>query len=201
MTPFVLVTGNPDKVVEAERVLGRRVESIDLDLPEIQGLDLVTILRVKGEEAWRRLGRPLAVEETGLGLDALGGFPGPLVRWMLEAVGPAGIARTAHGLGDPGARAHCAVLYRDAAGAVIGEGEELGTLVLPPRGSTGFGWDPVFQPAGQDRTYGELPGEVKDEIGHRGKAWRALLAALEGRSQPVPVPAAPATTRPGEDRR
>ena len=179
MTPFVFVTGNRDKVTEAERILGRRVESIDLDLPEIQGLDLVTILRAKGEEAWRRLGRPLAVEETGLDLDALGGFPGPLVRWMLEAVGAARIARTAHGLGDAGARAHCAVLYRDAAGAVIGEGHERGTLVLPPRGTTGFGWDPIFQPAGQDRTYGELPGEVKDEIGHRGKAWRALLAALE----------------------
>ena len=58
--------------------------------------------------------------------------------------------------------------------------------MLPPRGTTGFGWDPVFQPAGEDRTYGELPGAVKDEIGHRGKAWRALLAALE-RERPEPV--------------
>jgi XTP/dITP diphosphohydrolase len=179
VTPFVFVTGNRDKVVEAERILGRPLATVALDLPEIQGLDLRTVLRAKGEEAWRRLGRPLVVEETGLDLDALNGFPGPLVRWLLEAVGAAGIAGTAHALGDPGARARCAVLFRDAAGAVIGEGEERGTLVLPPRGTTGFGWDPAFQPAGQTQTYGELPGEVKDEIGHRGKAWRALLAALE----------------------
>jgi non-canonical purine NTP pyrophosphatase (RdgB/HAM1 family) len=179
MPPFIFVTGNRDKVAEAERILGRPVEAVALDLPEIQGLDLVAVLRAKGEAAWRILGRPLAVEETGLGLDALGGFPGPLIRWMLEAAGPGGIARTALGLGDPGALARCAVLYRDAAGAVVGEGEERGALVFPPRGDGGFGWDPVFQPAGQARTYGELPGAVKDAIGHRGKAWRALVEALE----------------------
>lgn len=179
MPPFVLVTGNPEKVFEAERILGRPVKSVALDLAEIQGLDLLAVLRAKGEEAWRQLRRPLVVEETGLGLDALGGFPGPLVRWMLEAAGPAGIARTALALGDPGAHARCAVLFRDVAGAVVGEGEERGTLVLPPRGSTGFGWDPVFQPAGGSETYGELAGEVKDRIGHRGKAWRALMRALE----------------------
>ena len=134
MTPFVLVTGNRDKVTEAERILGRRLESIDLDLPEMQGLDLLTILRAKGEEAWRRLGRPLAVEETGLDLDALNGFPGPLVRWMLEAVGADGIARTAHALGDPRARAHCAVLYRDAPGAVLGEGRRARHPGPPPAG-------------------------------------------------------------------
>ncbi len=184
MKPFVFVTGNRDKVCEAERILGRPVESVALDLPEIQGLDLLTVLRAKGEEAWRRLGRPLAVEETGLDLDALGGFPGPLIRWMLEAAGAEGIARTAVALGNPGARAHCAVLYRDADGAVVGEGEERGTLVVPPRGDGGFGWDPVFQPEGETGTYGELSGEVKDRIGHRGKAWRALLAALERERRP-----------------
>jgi XTP/dITP diphosphohydrolase len=61
---------------------------------------------------------------------------------------------------------------------VYGEGIERGTLVLPPRGGEGFGWDPVFLPEGETRTYGELPGEVKDEIGHRGKAWRDLVARL-----------------------
>jgi XTP/dITP diphosphohydrolase len=188
--PFVLVTGNPSKAAEAERILGRRLEVVALDLPEVQGLDLLTILRAKGEEAWRRLGRPLAVEETGLDLDVLNGFPGPLVRWMLEAVGAEGIARTAHALGSPGARAHCAVLYRDADGGVLGEGEERGTLVLPPRGDLGFGWDPVFQPAGETRTNGELPPEVKDTHGHRGRAWRALLEAL-ARERPDRGPATP----------
>jgi non-canonical purine NTP pyrophosphatase (RdgB/HAM1 family) len=181
LRPFVFVTGNPDKAVEAGRILGRPVETVALELPEIQSLDLVEVLRAKGEAAWRRIGRPLAVEETGLDLPALGGFPGPLVRWMLEAAGAEGIARTALAVGDARARAHCAVLYRDEAGAVVGEGEEWGTLVAPPRGAGGFGWDPVFVPAGSDRTYGELGPEVKDR-GHRGRAWRALLAAVDSRA-------------------
>jgi len=171
LPPFVLVTGNPDKAAEAERILGRPVPTVTVDLPEIQSLDLLAVLHAKGEEAWRRLGRPLVVEETGLGLDALGGFPGPLVRWMLEAAGPEGVARTARALGDPGAGARCALLYRDAGGE----------LVLPARGDAGFGWDVVFRPEGAAGTYAELGAEYKDRHGHRGRAWRALAAALSER--------------------
>lgn len=175
---FALVTGNPGKLAEARRLAGRELEAVDLDLPEIQSLDLLEVLGAKGEEAWRRLRRPLVVEETGLALAALSGFPGPLVKWMLQAVGPEGVARTALALGDPRAEARCALLYRDAGGAVVAEGSTRGTLVLPPRGDGGFGWDPVFEPEGESRTYGELPPEAKDALGHRGRAWRALLAKL-----------------------
>jgi non-canonical purine NTP pyrophosphatase (RdgB/HAM1 family) len=177
----VLVTGNPGKLTEAERILGRGLAAVAVDLPEIQSLDLLEVLAAKGEEAWRRLRRPLVVEETGLGLAALRGFPGPLVRWMLEAVGAEGIARTALALGEPRAEARCALLYTDGARQVIAEGTTAGELVLPPRGGGGFGWDPIFQPAGEPRTYGELPPEVKDAIGHRGRAWRALVAELSER--------------------
>lgn len=178
LPPFVLVTGNRDKAAEASRILGREIETVAVDLPEIQSLDLLAVLAAKGEEAWRRLGRPLVVEETGLGLDVLGGFPGPLVRWMLEAVGPEGVARTAIALGDPAAAARCALLYRDAAGTVIAEGGDRGELVLPARGGAGFGWDVVFSPAGAEGTYAELGSGFKDRRGHRGRAWRALAAAL-----------------------
>ncbi len=178
LPPFVLVTGNRDKAAEAERILGRPVETALVELPEIQSLDLLAVLRAKGEEAWRRLGRPLVVEETGLALDALGGFPGPLVRWMLEAAGPEGIARAAIALGDPSAHARCALLYRDAAGAVIAEGADHGELVLPARGDAGFGWDVVFRPAGEAATYAELGTAYKDRHGHRGRAWRALALRL-----------------------
>lgn len=184
LPPFVLVTGNRDKAAEAERILGRPVETAAVDLPEIQSLDLLEVLRAKGEEAWRRLGRPLVVEETGLALDALGGFPGPLVRWMLEAAGPEGIARAAIALGDPSAHARCALLYRDAAGTVVAEGADRGELVLPARGGAGFGWDVVFQPAGETATYAELGAAYKDRHGHRGRAWRALAAAL-ARERPI----------------
>ena len=177
-TPFVLVTANPGKLAEARRLAGRLFEAVDLDLPEIQSLDLHEVLAAKAEEAWRRIGRPLVVEEAGLELAALNGFPGPLVKWMLQAVSAAGLAKAAAAFGDPRATARCALLYRDAERTVVAEGVTEGTLVLPPRGGHGFGWDPVFLPDGGDRTFGELEGIEKDAVSHRGKAWRALIRKL-----------------------
>jgi non-canonical purine NTP pyrophosphatase (RdgB/HAM1 family) len=174
--PFTLVTGSRDKHAEAERILGRPVDCAPLDLPEIQGLDLQAVLRAKGEEAWRRLRRPLVVEETGLELMALGGFPGPLVKWMLQAVGAEGVARVALALGEPRAVARCALLWTDGERTLVAEGSTAGSLVLPARGDRGFGWDPVFQPAEETRTYAELPAADKDRLGHRGRAWRTLLS-------------------------
>ena len=176
---FTLVTGNRHKLIEAERILGAKLEHEPLDLPEIQSLDLLEVLRAKGEEAWRRLKRPVVVEETGFDIDALGGFPGPLVKWMLEAAGAEGISRTAHGLGDPRATARCALLFMDGEIERVAEGETRGRLVLEPRGAGGFGWDPVFVPEGCTETYAELGADVKDRLGHRGRAWRRLRRMLE----------------------
>lgn len=178
LPPFTLVTGNPGKLEEARRILGGAVDAEKIDLPEIQSLDMGEVLRAKGREAHGRLGRPVVVEETGLELAALNGFPGPLVKWMLEAVGADGIARTAHALADPRAVARCLLLYVDGEREVLGEGVVTGTLVRPPRGDGGFGWDPVFQPDGFRLTYAELGQETKDRTGHRGRAWRDLQERL-----------------------
>jgi len=175
---FVLVTGNPHKAAEARRIVGSRLGVEDVDLPEIQSLDPREVVRAKALEAWARLRRPLVVEETSLELRALGGFPGPLVKWMLEAAGAEGIARCAHGLGDSVAVARCLVLHYDGGREVVGVGVETGRLVLPARGTAGFGWDVVFAPDGSERTYAELGAAEKDARGHRGRAWRDLLARL-----------------------
>ncbi len=182
--PFTLVTGNRNKLIEAERILGCRLECEPLDLPEIQSLDLFAVLRAKGEEAWDRLRRPVVVEETGLELPVLNGFPGPLVKWMLEAVGPAGISRTAHALGDPRAIARCALIYMDGETELVADGETRGQLVLEPRGEGGFGWDPIFVPEERQETYAELGSGIKDRLGHRGKAWRRLQRSLSSRDVP-----------------
>ena len=178
MRPFTLVTGNPGKLAETRRILGIDLEAEKVDLPEIQSLDMEEVLRAKGREAYRRLRKPLVVEDTGLELAALNGFPGPLVKWMLDAVGAQGIAKTAHALGDPKATARCLLLYVDGQEEILGQGITRGTLVLPPRGDAGFGWDPIFQPDDFQLTYAEIGDEDKDRIGHRGRAWRDLAPKL-----------------------
>jgi non-canonical purine NTP pyrophosphatase (RdgB/HAM1 family) len=176
---FVLVTGNRHKADEARRIVGPSLGVEEAELDEIQSLDSYEVVRAKALSAWARLGRPVAVEETSLELRALNGFPGPLVKWMLEAMGPEGIARCGHALGDARAMARCLVLHYDGEREVIGEGLDSGRLVLPARGGSGFGWDVVFAPDGCDRTYAELGPDEKDARGHRGRAWRDLLAKLE----------------------
>lgn len=171
----VFVTGNPNKLAEARRVTGLTLDSIELDLPEIQSLDAGPILDAKVEAAWREVGRPVVVEETSLELAAMNGFPGPLCKWMLEAVGAEGLARTALRLGDPRAKVVCLLAYDDGGKRLVARGECEGALVLPARGGNGFGWDPVFVPDGHSRTFGEMSDAEKTEIGPRGKAWRHFL--------------------------
>ena len=178
MTDFIFVTGNASKAEEARRIVSPSLRVESIDLPEIQSLDPHEVVRAKAMEAWRRLERPVVVEETSLELSALNGFPGPLVKWMLESTGADGIARCGHALGDPRALARCLVLLYDGEHEVVGEGLDPGRLVSPPRGASGFGWDFVFAPDGSDRTYAELGPREKDERGHRGRAWRDLLAKL-----------------------
>ncbi|MEM1182972.1 MAG: non-canonical purine NTP pyrophosphatase [Acidobacteriota bacterium] len=179
-SPFALVTGNANKLREAERILGRKLDSVKVDLPEIQSLDIAEVLRAKALEAFAHVRRPVVVEETGLTLDAMGGFPGPLIKWMLDAMGPEGVSRTAHALGNPSAEAVCALAYYDGERILTGQGVTRGVMLETPRGEHGFGWDPVFRPLGSDLSFAELGPEEKDRLGHRGRGWRVFRDKLAG---------------------
>ncbi|HPA79720.1 MAG TPA: non-canonical purine NTP pyrophosphatase [Thermoanaerobaculales bacterium] len=173
------VTSNPGKLREAESVLGCRLAHCDLELEELQSLDLEQVVRHKAAEAFRRLSVPVLVEDTSLELAGLGGFPGPLVRWLLASVGPAGICRLAGAFGNRLAAVRCVALASDGAAEAVGAGVVTGTIVESPRGGNGFGWDSAFAPdGGGGRTYAEMDEAEKNAISHRRKAFEALRAAL-----------------------
>jgi non-canonical purine NTP pyrophosphatase (RdgB/HAM1 family) len=176
---LVFVTSNMGKLREAEAVLERSLAHRGLDLPEPQTLDLAEVVRTKAKAAFEHLGRPVLVEDTALELAGLGGFPGPLVRWLLSSVGPEGICRIADCFGDFGATARCLVCATDGTVEVFGEGAVEGTIVRQPRGDGGFGWDTAFAPIeGGGRTYGEMTEDEKNCISHRHQAFVALRDAL-----------------------
>ncbi len=176
---LVFVTSSDDKHREAQEILGMALERARLDLTEPQGLDVVRVAREKARAAQGLLARPVLVEDTGLELAALGGFPGPLVRWLLEAAGPGAIARILDPFPDRTARARCAALVWDGTREWLGIGEVDGVIVAGPRGAGGFGWDEVFAPAwGGGRTYAELTPEEKNTRSHRALALRALREKL-----------------------
>lgn len=179
MESLLFVTSSANKRREAEAVLGRPLEHRGLDLSEVQSMDLATVVEAKAWAAYAALRQPVLVEDTALELAALGGFPGPLVRWLLERVGAAGIARIVAAFDDDRATARCAAAACDGARVVIGAGAVAGRVADQPRGPGGFGWDSVFMPdeAG-GLTYAEMTEHAKNAISHRRRAFEALRDAL-----------------------
>lgn len=178
MSGTLLISGNRGKLAEARRICQFPLDALAIDLPEVQSLDLVEVLRFKAREAWLRTRQPVVVDETGLEFAGMNGFPGPLIKWLLESVGAEGLSRTALAFDDDRATARCGLLWFDGEREVRGEGAVTGQLVLPPRGDDGFGFDPVFQPDGGELTYAEMSSEEKNRTSHRYLAWTDLLGNL-----------------------
>jgi non-canonical purine NTP pyrophosphatase (RdgB/HAM1 family) len=179
LTELVFVTSNLGKLREAEAVLGCKLNHRALDIEEVQSLDLEEVVRHKAASAHGRLGSPVLVEDTSLELAGLGGFPGPLVRWLLATVGPAGICRIAHSFDDPRATVRCVACATDGTAEVIGNGVVHGVIAEAARGRRGFGWDSTFIPDdGGGRTYAEMEEADKNAISHRRRAFEALREEL-----------------------
>ena len=176
--PLILVSSNPNKGIEVERILGVPVLRVSLSLPEIQAATVEDITRYKLEVAKTKGYRRLMVEDVSLGFNELGNFPGPYVRWLLEAAGGSGLAAIAYALNNKSARAQCCVGYWDGKSVHVFMGETAGQILISPRGARHFGWDAWFQPAGCSKTFAEMTDDEKDAVSHRGHAYRALAAHL-----------------------
>jgi XTP/dITP diphosphohydrolase len=177
--PLILVSSNPNKGIEAERILGLPLLRVSLVLPEIQAATVEEITRHKLEVARTKGYRRTIVEDVSLGFDELGNFPGPYVRWLLEAAGGNGLAAIAYALNNRSARAQCCVAFWNGTEGKVFMGETAGEVLVEPRGERHFGWDAWFQPRGQQKTFAEMTAEEKDAISHRGKAYRKLAEYLK----------------------
>ena len=178
----IFVTTNEHKRREVQEILGFALEGADLDLPEIQAIDPAEVATEKVRAAREALGGPdvpVLVEDSGLMVDAWGGFPGALTKWLMSSVGNEGLLRMLGPGEDRSARAVCVVGLAEADGTVrTFRGEVLGTLAPEPRGEGGFGYDPVFVPGWSSMTYAEM-GEGKNADSHRARAFGAVRGWLE----------------------
>jgi non-canonical purine NTP pyrophosphatase (RdgB/HAM1 family) len=181
---LILVSTNPNKGIEAERILGIPLLRVSITLPEIQAATVEDITRYKVEVARTKGYERLIVEDVSLGFDALGNFPGPYVRWLLEAAGGKGLAAIAYALNNRAAKAQCCVGYWNGKSVKTFLGETPGEILVQPRGERHFGWDAWFQPEGSTKTFAEMSDAEKDAVSHRGHAYRLLADCLhkEGRS-------------------
>ena len=177
---LILVSTNPNKAIEAERILGMPLLRVSFPLPEIQATGVEEITRYKLDVARTKGYHRLIVEDVSLGFDELGNFPGPYVKWLLEAAGGKGLAAIAYALNNRAAKAQCCVAYWDGEDGHVFLGECAGEVLVEPRGDQNFGWDAWFQPRGTKRTFAEMSPEEKDGLSHRGHAYRQLAAHLTG---------------------
>ncbi|GJJ74391.1 inosine triphosphate pyrophosphatase [Entomortierella parvispora] len=178
---LVFVTGNKNKLLEVQQILGPHVDlhNVKLDLPEFQGTTQ-DVAREKCKMAADIVKGPVITEDTSLGFNALNGLPGPYIKWFLEGVGHTGLNKMLDGFDDRSAFALCTFALSEGPGTepILFEGRNDGTIVTA-RGPTNFGWDPVFLPNGYESTYAEMDKETKNAISHRSRALAKLRAYLE----------------------
>ena len=204
---IVLATRNAHKVLELRRILGDAgLTQVDLvgveaypDVPEVAetGDTFEANALLKARAVAQATGELAVADDSGLCVDALSGMPGVLsARWSGDLC--AEVERDVVNLrlvlaqvadvpdGRRGASFECAAV------AVFPDGNELvahgrikGTLTRDPRGTNGFGYDPIFLPSGSDRTTAEMSAAEKDAISHRGRAFRALARLLVSAEAPA----------------
>ena len=170
---ILLATGNEHKASLIQSMLGRPVQRIDLDLPEIQAIDVKDVIEQKARVAYRLVGKPVLVEDTGLVVHAWNGLPGALIRWFLESVGNEGICRMLAGYDRREAAAEVYLGLYDGEAFVSFSGVVQGHIAEHPRGDNGFGWDPIFVPEGRVKTFAEMT--VEDEGDFRTMLKDAVL--------------------------
>jgi XTP/dITP diphosphohydrolase len=169
------VSSNPDKFREVSGILepfGIRVRWLRRELPEPQSDRLEPVVLSKLADLPRD-DRTYVVEDSGIFIDGLGGFPGVYSAYAYRTIGLAGILRLLRG------RSRRAV-FRTVAGVRhrgttrLAEGISRGSIALRPRGTGGFGYDPIFIPSGERRTFAEMGPLEKAHLSHRGAAIRRV---------------------------
>lgn len=174
---LTVITGNPNKVRECERILGIALAHEALRLQEIQALDPAPVVQHKANTAYATLGRPVLVEDTSLTFEAWNGLPGALIAWFVDSVGVGGLCRMLETETNRAATATSVLGYRDVHGLRTFSGTVHGRIADRPRGEKGFGWDAIFEPHGSRRTFAEMAATEKDSFSMRRKALEALNAS------------------------
>ena len=187
---LVLATANPDKAREIAAILtGIELVPRPAAVAEVEedGATLLDNARLKARALVAATGHPAVADDTGLEVAALGGAPGArAARWAGPHASYAdNVAKLLDALSGEQNRRACfrtvAVVAFPDGRELLGEGVVEGTITSAARGTGGFGYDPVFRPDGGDgRTFAEMAPADKHALSHRGRAFRALAAALAG---------------------
>lgn len=180
-----ILTGNAGKFREIKAHLeGEDITVVQdaSEFVEVQCDTLEEVVLYGLEEHVARKGEDGTVmkDDSGLFIDALGGFPGVYSSYALRTISNRGLLKLMEGERDRRATFKTAIgLFEPGSGISIFRGEVAGTITHEERGKLGFGFDPIFLPEGEDRTFAEMTVEDKNSMSHRIRALRSLLDHLD----------------------
>ncbi len=176
-----IVTSNKGKFREYQKKLCgnySEVKMLNIGYPEIQADDLEKVVNYAVDHL--RDHTPLLIDDSGLFIDSLKGFPGVYSSFVMETIGCEGILRLMKDKKERKARFECVIGFladKDQQMNVF-KGESHGLITKEKKGLKGFGYDPIFKPKECDRTFAEMDPEEKNKLSHRGRAVEKLIDFL-----------------------
>lgn len=183
MKQLYFITSNRGKVQEAARKLrpyGYRVVQKNLGYPEIQADFLQDVAIEAVSDIQKRFHKEFIIEDAGLFIESLQGFPGVYSKYVFVTLGVAGILKLLQGEHNRRAMFQSVYAYCEPERKpVIVTGECPGTISQIQRGTHGFGFDPIFIPKNEQKTFGEMTLEEKNQFSHRAKALEKLITVLK----------------------
>jgi XTP/dITP diphosphohydrolase len=169
------VTTNPNKLREANEIgveYDIRFNQIQEDYPELRSEDVTEVAIRKAEDAFKIVGKPIIVEDSGIFIDALSGFPGTISAYAFKTLGMKGLLKLLEQSDDRKASMRTVIAYCDGENTKTFLGETKGRIAEEvKKASGGFGYDPFFIPEDQNQTFAENP-EYKKIVSHRTRAFR-----------------------------
>jgi XTP/dITP diphosphohydrolase len=182
MKELFFITGNKGKVLEATeklRPLGFSVVQNDLGYPEIQTDSLEEVAAWGVSHVQERFHHPFILEDAGLFIEALQGFPGVYSKYVFLTIGLEGILRLLENVENRTAVFRSVFAFGEPGKKpIIAIGECPGTISMKKLGTHGFGYDPIFIPDGAEKTFGEMTVGEKNRFSHRAKALDELVIVL-----------------------
>jgi XTP/dITP diphosphohydrolase len=183
MKTLYFITSNEGKVHEATeklKPLGFSVVQKDLGYPEIQADRLEEVAEQGVRFVQSRFKKPFILEDAGLFIDTLQGFPGVYSKYVFFTIGLPGILRLLKGETNRSAVFQSVYAYHEPGHhPIICLGKCTGVITVEQRGKHGFGYDPIFIPTGSKKTFGEMMTAEKNQFSHRAKALENLIRKLK----------------------
>ncbi|HIK00843.1 TPA: RdgB/HAM1 family non-canonical purine NTP pyrophosphatase [archaeon] len=178
---FYFATSNKGKFAEAKekfRAAGMKLKRKPVELLEIQSDDVKEIVRISALELTKTFKKPFYVEDTAFFINALNGFPGTYAKHVYFTIGLRNVLKLMQGAKNRNARFETAIAFRDGNREKVFKGICRGNVTHSVQGTQGWGYDPIFVPEGDRKTFASDP-RLKQRVSARALALQKLISYLK----------------------